>query len=129
VSRQLWWGHRIPVWYLQGSDRSDPNVEFFVARDEAEAKKAAMAAGHGEEADLKLEQDDDVLDTWFSSGLWPFATVGWPHEPLSSSSEVWTEQTDFERFYVRFCLSKNRYLLIGWNGFYMLAVKFCLMLW
>ncbi|WP_299328260.1 valine--tRNA ligase [Parasphingopyxis sp.] len=66
VSRQLWWGHRIPVWY--GDDG-----QVYVAADEAEAQ--AMA---GE--DVALMQDGDVLDTWFSSGLWPFATLGWPDE-------------------------------------------------
>ncbi len=68
LSRQLWWGHRIPVWY-------GPDGEVFVAHDEAEAR--AMAHEHYGEA-VPLEQDPDVLDTWFSSGLWPFSTLGWP---------------------------------------------------
>jgi valyl-tRNA synthetase len=69
ISRQLWWGHRIPAWY--GSDGA-----VFVGHDEAEAQAAADAHyGHAEE---KLTQDEDVLDTWFSSGLWPFSTLGWP---------------------------------------------------
>ena len=63
VSRQLWWGHRIPAWYAE-----DGNV--FVAETEEEARKEA--------GDRTLRQDDDVLDTWFSSALWPFATLGWP---------------------------------------------------
>ena len=66
VSRQLWWGHRIPAWY--GDDG-----EVYVAVDEVAAQ--AMA---GE--DVSLIQDGDVLDTWFSSGLWPFATLGWPED-------------------------------------------------
>jgi len=65
VSRQLWWGHRIPAWYAD-----DGNV--FVAETEEEAK--AQAGGKA------LRQDEDVLDTWFSSALWPFATLGWPEE-------------------------------------------------
>jgi valyl-tRNA synthetase len=68
ISRQLWWGHRIPAWY-------GPDGSVFVAFDEAEAKAEARAKyGHDE----VLTQDDDVLDTWFSSGLWPFTTLGWP---------------------------------------------------
>jgi valyl-tRNA synthetase len=70
VSRQLWWGHRIPAWY-------DQNGNIFVEETEAEAKAAAFAM-HGKE--VALRQDDDVLDTWFSSGLWPFSTLGWPEQ-------------------------------------------------
>ena len=70
ISRQLWWGHRIPAWYDQAG-----NV--YVGRDEAEVR-----AKH-DLGDIALRQDDDVLDTWFSSGLWTFSTLGWP------------EQTDF----------------------------------
>ncbi len=65
VSRQLWWGHRIPAWYAE-----DGNV--FVAETEEEARKQA--------GDRPLRQDEDVLDTWFSSALWPFATLGWPEQ-------------------------------------------------
>jgi valyl-tRNA synthetase len=68
ISRQLWWGHRIPAWY-----DGDGNV--YVARDEAAARDAARAR-HGH--DVELRQDADVLDTWFSSALWPFSTLGWP---------------------------------------------------
>jgi valyl-tRNA synthetase len=66
ISRQLWWGHRIPAWY-------DPDGHWYVARSEAEAR-----AAHGIAASVPLRQDDDVLDTWFSSALWPFSTQGWP---------------------------------------------------
>jgi valyl-tRNA synthetase len=69
ISRQLWWGHRIPAWY-------GPDGEVFVARDEAEARTAAEA--HYGRAEVALAQDEDVLDTWFSSALWPFSTLGWP---------------------------------------------------
>ena len=70
ISRQLWWGHRIPAWY-------GPDGEVFVAADEAGAQEKANAH-YGEET--HLTQDKDVLDTWFSSGLWPFSTLGWPDE-------------------------------------------------
>ena len=70
VSRQLWWGHQIPAWY-------GPDGQFFVAFDEAEAQ--AMANKHYGKA-VALTQDQDVLDTWFSSALWPFSTLGWPDE-------------------------------------------------
>ncbi len=66
VSRQLWWGHRIPAWY-------DAAGNIYVARSEAEAR-----AQHHLAPDLALRQDEDVLDTWFSSALWPFSTLGWP---------------------------------------------------
>ncbi len=70
ISRQLWWGHRIPAWY-------GPDGTVFVAEGEDEAARAA-AAHYGQAAALR--QDDDVLDTWFSSGLWPFSTLGWPEK-------------------------------------------------
>ena len=70
ISRQIWWGHRIPAWY--GPDR-----HVFVAMDEAEAKEQAKKHyGH----DVELSQEEDVLDTWFSSALWPFSTMGWPEK-------------------------------------------------
>jgi valyl-tRNA synthetase len=68
VSRQLWWGHRLPVWY-------GPENSVFVARD-AESAHALASEKWG--ANVVLHQDEDVLDTWFSSGLWPFSTLGWP---------------------------------------------------
>ncbi len=71
ISRQLWWGHRIPAWY-------DENGKVYVGRNEAEIRSK-----YDLPQSVKLEQDEDVLDTWFSSGLWTFSTLGWP------------EQTDF----------------------------------
>jgi valyl-tRNA synthetase len=68
ISRQLWWGHRIPAWY-------GPERQIFVEETEAEAIEAARL--HYGRA-VKLVRDDDVLDTWFSSALWPFSTLGWP---------------------------------------------------
>ncbi|GAB3031543.1 valine--tRNA ligase [Oleiagrimonas citrea] len=66
ISRQLWWGHRIPAWY-------DEAGHIFVGEDEADARANAQTAPVG-----ALRQDEDVLDTWFSSALWPFSTLGWP---------------------------------------------------
>ncbi len=78
ISRQLWWGHQIPVWY-------GPDDKVFVARNDEEAQKLA---NHYYGKDVKIRRDPDVLDTWFSSWLWPFATMGW-----HSGSE------DIKRFY------------------------------
>jgi len=78
ISRQLWWGHRIPAWY-------GPDGHHFVARSEAEAhERAREHYGH----EVELQQDPDVLDTWFSSGLLPFTSLGWPESTR-----------DLERFY------------------------------
>jgi valyl-tRNA synthetase len=68
ISRQIWWGHRIPAWY-------DDQGKVYVARTEAEARTKFKLASN-----LALKQDEDVLDTWFSSALWPFSTLGWPEQ-------------------------------------------------
>lgn len=68
ISRQIWWGHRIPAWY-------DVHNNIYVGLDEAHVRKA-----YDLDSDLTLRQDEDVLDTWFSSGLWPFASLGWPQQ-------------------------------------------------
>jgi valyl-tRNA synthetase len=68
ISRQLWWGHRIPAWY-------DDDGNIYVGHSED-----AVRDKHGLGSDVKLRQDDDVLDTWFSSALWPFSTLGWPEK-------------------------------------------------
>jgi len=93
VSRQLWWGHRIPAWY-------GPDGTIFVEETEAEARaKALEHYGHEE----PLRQDEDVLDTWFSSGLWPFSTLGWP------------EQTsDLARFYPTHTLVTGFDIIFYW---------------
>jgi valyl-tRNA synthetase len=88
VSRQLWWGHRIPAWYT-------PDGTVVVARSEEEA---AAKAGTRE-----LRQDEDVLDTWFSSGLWPFSTLGWPEETA-----------DLETFYPTDVLVTGHDILFFW---------------
>jgi valyl-tRNA synthetase len=77
ISRQLWWGHQIPAWYAveeTGGVITD-STPFFVAKT---AEEAAKLATQQFGKPVKLEQDPDVLDTWFSSGLWPFSTLGWP---------------------------------------------------
>ncbi|UBF26990.1 valine--tRNA ligase [Kovacikia minuta CCNUW1] len=87
ISRQLWWGHQIPAWYAVSETGGEilDSTPFVVARSEAEAREQAIAQFG---PDVQLEQDSDVLDTWFSSGLWPFSTLGWP------------DQTpDLERYY------------------------------
>ncbi len=68
ISRQIWWGHRIPAWY-------DDNGNVYVGRSEDEVRRQ-----HDLAADYPLRQDEDVLDTWFSSALWPFSTLGWPEQ-------------------------------------------------
>ena len=68
ISRQLWWGHRIPAWY-------DQNGKVYVARNEQEVRQKYQLGD-----DVVLSQDPDVLDTWFSSALWTFSTLGWPNE-------------------------------------------------
>ncbi|MEN8168829.1 MAG: valine--tRNA ligase [Pseudomonadota bacterium] len=68
ISRQIWWGHRIPAWY-------DEQGNVYVGRTEAEVREK-----HGLGSEIALKQDEDVLDTWFSSALWPFSTLGWPED-------------------------------------------------
>ncbi|MBP0015188.1 MAG: valine--tRNA ligase [Roseofilum sp. SBFL] len=87
ISRQLWWGHQIPAWYVVSETEGEikDSTPFIVAADEAEALAQAKTE-YGET--VQLEQDPDVLDTWFSSGLWPFSTMGWPEETA-----------DLERYY------------------------------
>lgn len=88
ISRQLWWGHRIPAWY------SESTGEVFVAYTEEEAREISGLDD--------LKQDEDVLDTWFSSNLWPFATLGWPDE----------ENSDYQRYY------PNNVLVTGYDIIY-----------
>jgi len=74
ISRQLWWGHQIPAWY-------GTHGELFVGRDEAQARSRAHAAGY----DGPLTRDEDVLDTWYSSALVPFSTLGWPEQTIEQN--------------------------------------------
>lgn len=91
VSRQLWWGHRIPAWF-------DENGKIYVAMDEASAQAQAGA-------DVALTRDPDVLDTWFSSALWPFGTLGWPEKTK-----------DFERHYPNDLLISGFDILFFWDA-------------
>jgi valyl-tRNA synthetase len=93
VSRQLWWGHRIPAWH-------GPDGIIFVEESEAEAKAAALVH-YGHEAVLR--QDEDVLDTWFSSALWPFSTLGWPQDT-----------SDLARFYPTHTLVTGFDIIFFW---------------
>jgi valyl-tRNA synthetase len=96
ISRQLWWGHRIPAWFVVSETGGviTEATPYVVARSEAEAwaqaeaqfAAASLAAGRT----LALEQDPDVLDTWFSSGLWPFSTLGWPGEDGQEPADLAT---------------------------------------
>ena len=99
ISRQLWWGHQIPAWY-------NAEGEVFVARTEAEAREKAGT--------LELTQDQDVLDTWFSSALWPFSTLGWPDET-----------TDLKTFYPSSVLVTARDIIFLWvSRMVMMGAKF-----
>jgi valyl-tRNA synthetase len=104
ISRQLWWGHRIPIWY-------GPDGHTFAAHDEQEA--LALAGAHyGKPVELK--QDPDVLDTWFSSGLWPFSTLGWP-----------AETADLKTFYPTTVLETGYDILFFWVArMIMMGLKF-----
>ena len=93
VSRQLWWGHQIPAWY-------GPDNEIFVAMDEAAAAQAAEAH-YGKP--VELTRDPDVLDTWFSSGLWAFSTLGWPDKT-----------PELERYYPTSCLVTGFDIIFFW---------------
>ena len=103
ISRQLWWGHRIPVYYLG----EGPDSPYVVASSPEEARSIAKER-FGYSGDKPLRQDDDVLDTWFSSGIWPFATVGWP----GAEGEKWA--SDYSRFYPASCLETGYDILFFW---------------
>lgn len=95
ISRQLWWGHQIPAWYIEGQEGA-----FVVATGEAEAYDLARAQ-YG--TDVQLRRDQDVLDTWFSSGLWPFTTLGWP-----------AETEDFRVFYPNTLMATGFDIIFFW---------------
>jgi len=103
VSRQLWWGHQIPAWYVlkQSEDSIDQNTPYVVARNEKEAlSKATKEFG----SNLQLIRDKDVLDTWFSSGLWPFSTLGWPN----------INDADFKKWYPNSVLVTGFDIIFFW---------------
>ncbi|CCC67713.1 hypothetical protein NCAS_0A11550 [Naumovozyma castellii] len=104
ISRQLWWGHRCPVYFIKIEGREDDRNDgtFWVAgRNLAEAEEKAKAKYPNEK--FTLEQDEDVLDTWFSSGLWPFSTLGWPEKTA-----------DLEHFYPFSMLETGWDILFFW---------------
>ncbi|GHT92638.1 valine--tRNA ligase [Alphaproteobacteria bacterium] len=94
ISRQIWWGHRIPAWY-------GPDGQVFVAENAQEAQEKA-AAFYGKN-DVELKQDEDVLDTWYSSGMWPFVTLGWPENTK-----------DFQRFYSNMLIVTGFDIIFFW---------------
>ncbi len=97
ISRQLWWGHQIPAWYAVSETGGEilDDTPVVVARTETEAREKAIALFG---AKVQLVQDSDVLDTWFSSGLWPFSTLGWPEntEDLNTYYPTSTLVTGFD---------------------------------
>jgi valyl-tRNA synthetase len=105
ISRQLWWGHRIPAWYT-------PDGQIVVARSEKEARERLKARGI--DPQIELREDEDVLDTWFSSQLWPFSTLGWP------------EQTeDLKKFYPTSVLITAADIIFFWVArMMMMGLKF-----
>jgi len=113
ISRQIWWGHRIPVWY-------DKEGNHFVAKSETEAKAlAGPKHGNGStsspQGPVELKQDEDVLDTWFSSWLWPFATLGWPCQPSSViPAKAGIQKSDLDYFYPTDVLMTASEILFFW---------------
>uniref|UniRef100_A0A8V5GZV4 Valine--tRNA ligase, mitochondrial n=1 Tax=Melopsittacus undulatus TaxID=13146 RepID=A0A8V5GZV4_MELUD len=103
LSRQLWWGHRVPAYRVQGPPPAPPGGHWVVARSEPEARAAASRLLHCPPEELQLQQDPDVLDTWFSSALFPFAALGWPQET-----------PDLQRFYPTTVLATGSDLLFFW---------------
>ena len=102
ISRQLWWGHRVPAWH-------DAKGNIYVGESEAQAREK-----HGLPAGLALTQDPDVLDTWFSSALWPFSTLGWPEQT-----------TELKRFYPTAVLVTGFDIIFFWVArMMMMGLKF-----
>jgi len=102
ISRQIWWGHRIPAWY-------DESGNVYVGRDEAEIRLENDLA-----PEIKLKQDEDVLDTWFSSALWPFSTLGWPDKTF-----------ELEKFYPTSVLVTGFDIIFFWVArMIMFGIKF-----
>ena len=110
ISRQLWWGHRIPVWYFTNDDGTvDESRPFVVSVD----RPAEDTAG-------TMVQDEDVLDTWFSSWLWPFATLGWP-DGRSGEGMTDGEKADLKAFYPGTVLVSGYDILFFWISRMMMA--------
>ncbi len=103
ISRQLWWGHQIPAWYVldESQDSIEQNTPYIVARKEEDA---LIEANKKFGLNIKLVRDKDVLDTWFSSGLWPFSTLGWPN----------TNDPDFKKWYPNSVLVTGFDIIFFW---------------
>ncbi len=114
ISRQIWWGHQVPAWYAvsETGGRVTRETPVYVARSEAEARAQAVAA-HGE--GVVLQQDPDVLDTWFSSWLWPFSTLGWPEKT-----------PDLAFFYPTSVLVTDMGIIFFWVARMIMAGYFCM---
>jgi valyl-tRNA synthetase len=105
ISRQLWWGHRIPIWHCKKCSGMMPALNSNVEMVDGHARAASPPQMCERCGSKDLEQDHDVLDTWFSSGLWPFSTLGWPDE---------TE--DFKRYYPTNLLISGYDILFFWDA-------------
>ena len=110
ISRQLWWGHQIPAWYVldKSQDSIEQNTPYIVARNEEDA---LIEANKKFGLNIKLVRDKDVLDTWFSSGLWPFSTLGWPN----------TNDPDFKKWY------PNNVLVTGFDIIFFWVARMTMM--
>jgi len=110
IGRQLWWGHQIPAWYVldDSQDSIEQNTPYIVARNEEDA---LIEANKKFGLNIKLVRDKDVLDTWFSSGLWPFSTLGWPN----------TNDPDFKRWY------PNNVLVTGFDIIFFWVARMTMM--
>jgi valyl-tRNA synthetase len=120
ISRQLWWGHRIPAYLCKIPgviDNPDSNNQdhYVVGRNEAEAKAKAAAKFGVPVESVTLSQDEDVLDTWFSSGLFPFATLGWPD----------VQDPDFKAFFPGDLLETGGDIIFFWVA-RMVMMSLCL---
>ena len=114
ISRQLWWGHRCPAYFVMiKGDENDRNItdRWVAGRTEEEARSRALAKFSSyPDDDISLLQDEDVLDTWFSSGLWPFSIMGWPKKTQ-----------DFEKFF------PNSLLETGWDILFFWVARMVMM--
>ena len=110
ISRQLWWGHQIPAWYVldESQDSIEQNTPYIVAINEEDA---LIEANKKFGLNIKLVRDKDVLDTWFSSGLWPFSTLGWPN----------TNDPDFKKWY------PNNVLVTGFDIIFFWVARMTMM--
>jgi len=110
ISRQLWWGHQIPAWYVldDSQDSIEQNTPYIVARNEEDA---LIEANKKFGSNIKLVRDKDVLDTWFSSGLWPFSTLGWPNR----------NDPDFKKWY------PNNVLVTGFDIIFFWVARMTMM--